>query len=72
MLHVSQIKQDSIYKLNGKIVKITNIFKELLSTNSAIIIYEQKYKGYKCIRTPIEVDGITDFEELTSLEKELL
>jgi hypothetical protein len=40
-------------------------------TISAIVLYDSR-KDFTSIRSAIRVNGMTDFEELTSLEKELL
>ena len=74
MLHVSQLVEGKIYKLCGKIVKLVSIYREELfeaQTVSAIVLYDCR-KDFSNIRSAVRVNGVTDFEELTPLEKELL
>jgi len=77
MLHVSQLNEGEIYKLDNKTVKLVSIYREELSeaqTISAIVLYDSydSRKDFTSIRSAVRVNGMTDFEELTSLEKELL
>lgn len=75
MLHVSQLVEGGVYKLYNKTVKIVNIYtEELIEAKiiSAIILYDRNWQGFISIRSPVSVNGVTDFEELTSLEKELM
>ena len=74
MLHVSQLIQGGVYKLDGKTVKLVSIYiNELFEppTLTAIIVYDTWF-GTTKIRSPVKVNSMTDFEELTPLEKELL
>jgi hypothetical protein len=73
MLHISQIVTGRFYKLGGKTVKLVSVESDGTSTSYAYIVYNKRdYSGFTGARFPIEVNGMTDFEELTSLEKELL
>jgi len=74
MLHLSQLNEGGIYKLDNKTVKLVSVYREELfeaRTIIAVILYRGQIDfGY--IRYPVRLSGVTDFEELTSLEKELL
>jgi hypothetical protein len=74
MLHVSQLVEGEIYKLYGKTVKLAIIYAEELAEAqriAAIVVYDT-FQGFTTIRSDVRANGMTDFEELTPLEKELL
>ena len=70
MLHVSQLVQGGVYKLDGKTVELVSIYINELSLNAIIIC--ATWFGTTKIHSQVKVSSMTDFEELTSLEKELL
>ena len=70
MLHVSQLVEGRIYRLQNEMVRIVSMYKEPLSENhivAAVVLYEKR----NGIRSVVRERGYTDFEELTPLEKEL-
>ena len=74
MLHLSQLNEGGIYKLDNKTVRIVSIYREELfeaRTIIAVILYSRRIDfGY--IRYAVRLSGVTDFEDITLLEKELL
>jgi len=71
MVHVSQLVDGGIYKLYGKTVKIVGIYWEEVSEFRVNVVYDS-WNGFRGNRSVVRETGETDFEELTSLEKELL